>query len=536
MAYLNATASDAFDLLERLRAFVTSDASLVAAGKQWQQLDVGRSGAVIGNDSTATDAGLRVSGSYLNGLGACTIAGFMRFDPYHDQEPGNASNRQGMLFCSGDSNGRSGVRVYVHGDGRVRFGIYPTSNATPYHEVSSGILANNTWYHVAARYDGGEMTLFVNGTPVASIAGAAWPASHTYAYLMSRALVGTQNLRGRITSWGVWNQALTDADIADLAANEDPRTIGVGGPNQYWPLCQMNGVSIENMVEGGVQGVMDNTSSNGWLQSGVGKGLPTSYIFKAPGLSGTEEIFLHFRLEYFPETLNYLLCVKSSLAYDAGAFHYDQPSSPPNTVYLPIWNDAMPFWAVANGQRLGLVVKVSASYQSGYLGKIFPYGTPAQYPYPVLCAGMSIGKSKWSDAVSENSFFALPEYNTNSSSFVVSSSAYLRTPYGRWNGLFHSSSNLINGVRCHPYYSYGDTTGGPRYGRTVDNDYVLLPIVLHSNYASQSGMYGEVDGFYWVSGEGNASENIVTVGGVQHLVFQNNVFTSNNDYMAMRLE
>lgn len=536
MAYLQATASNAFDLLEKLRAFVTSDASLVAANKQWEQLDVGRSGAIIGNDSTATDAGIRVSGSYLNGLGACTIAGFMRFDPYHDQDPGNASNRQGMIFCSGDANGRSGVRIYVHGDGKIRFGIYPTTNATPYHEVTSGTLANNTWYHIAARFDGGVMTLFINGVSVATVSGASWPASHLYAYFMSRALVGTQNLRGRMSSWAIWDQAVSDADIALLAANQDPRTIGVGGPDQYWPMCQMNGVLIENMVTGGVNGVMDNTSSNGWVQSGVGKGLPTSYMFKAPGLSGLEEIYLHFRLEYFPETLHYMIGMSSSLAYNSGSFHSGQPSASP-TVWIPVWDSAMPFWAVANGQRLGLVVKVSASYQSGYLGKIFAYGTPAQHPYPVLCAGMSIGKSKWSDSADENCFFGKPEFTYNaSSSQITGSSAYLRSPSGSWFGLFNSSTTHLDGVRPYPYFQWADDTAGCRFGRTIDNDYALMPISFYSRNGYQNGMYGEADGFYWVSGEANGSENIVTVGGVDHLVFQNNTKTGNNDYMAMRLQ
>lgn len=536
MAYLNATASDAFDLLEKLRAFVTSDASLVAADRQWEQLDVGRSGAVVGNESTAVDAGIRVSGTYLDGLSACTIAGHMRFDPYHNQEPSSASSRQGLLFCSGDANGHSGVRIYVHGDGSLRFGIYPTSSASPYHEVSSGVLANNTWYHVAARYDGGEMTLFINGTPVASIAGATWPASHLYAYFLSRFNNGSQNFRGRITSWGVWQEALSDADIALLAANQDPRTVGAGGPDQYWSMCHMQGVLIENMSTGGVNGVMDNTSSNGWTQGGIGRGLPTSYMFKAPGLSGTEEIYLTMRLEYFPETLHYVLGFKAAMGYDAGAAHYAQPSSCPS-VWVPIWDDSMPFWAVANGQRLGFVFKVSTTYQSGYLGKILPYGTPSQYPYPVLCAGMSIGLSKWSDAAAENAFFGNPEYTYNwSSSQMTGSSAWLRSPFGSWFGVYNSTITHLDGVRPYPYFQYADDAAGCRFGRTIDGQYALMPITFYTRNVYQNGMMGEVDGFYWVSGEGNAAENIVTVGGVQHLVFQNNTKSGNNDYMAMRLQ
>ena len=100
----------------------------------------------------------------------------------------------------------------------------------------------------------------------------------------------------------------------------------------------------------------------------------------------------------------------------------------------------------------------------------------------------------------------------------------------------HGLKTHLDGARPYPYYQYADDAAGCRFGRTIDNQYALMPITFYTRNGYQNGMMGEVDGFYWVSGEGNAAENLVTVGGVQHLVFQNNTKSGNNDYMAMRLE
>ena len=60
-----------------------------------------------------------------------------------------------------------------------------------------------------------------------------------------------------------------------------------------------------------------------------------------------------------------------------------------------------------------------------------------------------------------------------------------------------------------------------------DGSYPLLPFVL-------AGL-GEMDGCFAVPGYANAAENIVTVGGVNHLVVQDVFRTGYSDYWALRL-
>ena len=60
-----------------------------------------------------------------------------------------------------------------------------------------------------------------------------------------------------------------------------------------------------------------------------------------------------------------------------------------------------------------------------------------------------------------------------------------------------------------------------------DGSYPLLPFIL-------SGL-GEMDGCYAVPGFNNAAENIISVGGIDHLVVQDVFRTGYSDYWALKL-
>ena len=73
---------------------------------------------------------------------------------------------------------------------------------------------------------------------------------------------------------------------------------------------------------------------------------------------------------------------------------------------------------------------------------------------------------------------------------------------------------------------------GHTYRYSPGNVYPLTAIVLYDGTA----LYGEIDGLYHVSGFSNASENIVTIDGVNHLVLQDVATTGIGNYLALRLE
>jgi len=69
-----------------------------------------------------------------------------------------------------------------------------------------------------------------------------------------------------------------------------------------------------------------------------------------------------------------------------------------------------------------------------------------------------------------------------------------------------------------------------------DGTYVLTPLVLvQYNSDSDHDLFGEIEGCYHVSGFNNAAENLIAIGGGDHLVVQNVHRTGVEDYWALRL-
>jgi hypothetical protein len=63
--------------------------------------------------------------------------------------------------------GREGYVMYLQQDAGIGFDRYGGMISTPLAEA--GVVSTGHWYHVVGVYDSGEMTLYVNGTPVRSV-------------------------------------------------------------------------------------------------------------------------------------------------------------------------------------------------------------------------------------------------------------------------------------------------------------------------------------------------------------------------------
>ncbi len=262
-------------------------------------------------------------------------------------------------------------------------------------------------------------------------------------------------------------------------------------------------------------------------------------ILRAPGLAGTEEIYCGIRSYQDATSGYYMWDLNGFIGYNAANGFYAQPGAMPGP-YVPcmsLWNTSIPYWFVANGRRVVVVAKVSTLYEAGYLGFIKPYATPNQYPYPLLVGGSMTGERGRNYSVTNpnHRHFIDPGENSYGNAYTA---CMLRGPSGTWlpfqNVIYSSGEQYYDTNRmvwptCYEYL------GGIR--EAPDGTYVLLPVVLTQyNSATDHDLFGELDGCYWVSGFNNASENLVNVGGVDHLVVQNVYRTSVRSYWALRLE
>lgn len=253
-------------------------------------------------------------------------------------------------------------------------------------------------------------------------------------------------------------------------------------------------------------------------------------LFQGPGLSGTEEIFIG--LEYFSDVGSdlYSWDVASFLGYTTGNSFDEQPGRiVTRDAFLPLWLSNIPYWFIANGQRVVVIAKVSTTYQSMYLGKFLPYGTPGQYPYPVFWGAMNnVSTNKYSSTLASQRFF--PAGFTNST--------YLYLPSGT---IAPVSSGVSSGIGTFQIWPFGTARASTTnvFGKMAPfdgGDVTLLPaIIRYGDQLNERALLGELDGIFYIHGTGQSSESIVTVDSVDYLVFQDGALSDRNNFAAVRL-
>ena len=109
---------------------------------------------------------------------------------------------------------------------------------------------------------------------------------------------------------------------------------------------------------------------------------PAAWL-KAPGLTGFDPCYVNFQIYDRPTNDYYNLAVTGCTGFVGAAQFDDQPGAL-TALAIPLWNQPIAYWLAGNGQRVILSAKVDTAYLSAYAGKMLPFGTPQQYPYPLL--------------------------------------------------------------------------------------------------------------------------------------------------------
>ncbi len=259
-----------------------------------------------------------------------------------------------------------------------------------------------------------------------------------------------------------------------------------------------------------------------------------SALFMAPGLAATDEIYIGVNLTADAGADTFAIGFWMFKDYNAALEDDEQPGAS-IVCYMPVWDDAMPFWFVANGQRLIVTAKVSTVYTAAYAGKFFPDGLPSEYPMPYYVGSCATAAStRWS-STSESV----------RNPWDPGLAARVLLPSGQWRTVcnFYDDAGAERGnTDSHyiwPFYS-GISGSGVRtryreLRENLDGSYSLLPLILHGDNP-QSDMLGALDGVYAVPAFSAATEDTVTVSGVQHLLVQNVYRTARYYYGAIALE
>ncbi len=266
-----------------------------------------------------------------------------------------------------------------------------------------------------------------------------------------------------------------------------------------------------------------------WTELAYEGGNPKRMFFKAPGLSGTEEIFIGFRKYEDVPGDTYGFYGWMSRAYDAGLDMQSQPGDSGDRFH-PTWDTSIPYWFMANGQRVIIITKIATTYWASYLGKILQYGTPSEYGTPFYIGMPYTGAVRYS-TISENV-----------RNFFDPSNAILCLPNGGWylvSNFYESSGESPQSayIWTHPIHTEAGSTR-TRWRELRDNPdgtYQLFPIVLMGD-SPQYDCYGELDGAFAVSGFSAASEDVITANAVPHLMVQNGFRTARYYFAAIAQE
>ena len=126
-------------------------------------------------------------------------------------------NNQGRIIDhGGGSGGSSGWSLHIQNSGSaLQILTFQINNASSFNRSSNaGVIALNTWQHVAVSYDNGTLTFYVNGLEQGISTGV--PVPNTRVSSPRIGMRSTDLLRGfdgRIDELRIWDRALTATEI-----------------------------------------------------------------------------------------------------------------------------------------------------------------------------------------------------------------------------------------------------------------------------------------------------------------------------------
>lgn len=266
-------------------------------------------------------------------------------------------------------------------------------------------------------------------------------------------------------------------------------------------------------------------------------GFDRNIYFQAPGLTASDSIFVNMAAVHNVGADTWNLGFYGATGFNSTFGVALQPGATPTGAWMLLWNTAIPYWFIGDGRSARIIAKVSTVYESAYAGLFIPYASPSEYAYPLFIGAMASNPARrFSDTTALHSAFWNPVSDGALGLGVdLHSGAWLRTPGGNWMpaGNLNSSFGVnTQWLSVWPYAHFENI--GQVFGST---DYALMPLDLHLGGTtvlpdSQRANFGELDSVFFISGFSNASENLVTIGGVQYIVVQNGFHTAPPDGTA----
>jgi len=269
---------------------------------------------------------------------------------------------------------------------------------------------------------------------------------------------------------------------------------------------------------------------------------------QAPGLSTTEQIFINIQGYTNASSGLFNWRMTGALGFITGNTWFLQPGVSPQA-FMYMWNSSIPYWFIANGQRVIVIAQVSGNFEMCYLGKFLPDGTPGQYPYPVFIGGTGgdatpIGGSVGNDVGAANRIHS--DVTNFHAAFFDPAVAFHSDVAAGWQPWCHwlngndAHASLTNN-QINPYADDG-TTGASETTTpgqlkwlvtNIDGSYPIMPVRLEQN-TPNINVLGTLDGVFATTGEGNSSGSVLTISGDTYICFQDTFRSARQNFCALK--
>lgn len=544
MAWTTGTATGHEDLLEKFRKWICGYGTAAAAVAGGGNTGNGTVGSIDTHPASVTETitltatsatNFTVSGSVTGALAAATVG-----TPYTSAVIDFTITAGGTAFIAGDT---FTIAVTVGGMSSAGYAWEDQTTLTSEVLVGAAWSRSSTTFTVTLNNHTLEIGDYV-GISSVSTSGLAdatktitATGASTIAFTGDSTKTGLSWSRSGTTATVTWtghgfttgNTMTVSASSSTAAITNASKTLTVVDANTFTFTCA-NAGSLSGTLTGTLptSGTMTIT-------------LDEEHVYlKGLGNGGTDEIFVNLRAYRNVGVGYYNIELRGATGYVPSSGRTAQPGISP-IADLCLWSSSMTYWFIANGRRFMIVAKVGTVYESAYAGFILPTGLPSEYPYPLAIGGtQSVTRKKYdfsASAYSHRAFFNPGgSSNDNGSLFLIEKNGVWAT-FKNYSA--DSSVYLGNQYRTFPYaasFHSPSSVDKPIYPN-IDGTYTLFPVTMLGRVStSVENIFGDFEGVFCVSGQSNASENIVQVSGVDHLVVQSAFRTDVGNYAAFALE
>ncbi|QXU48273.1 T9SS type A sorting domain-containing protein [Chryseobacterium sp. D764] len=203
-----------------------------------------------GSTESGTAGNLTLSGSALSFEGWIKPSSFKSASPYISSIMGTEVSDSNSAFLRlGDASLANNKLQFVVSINNVQQKL-----------ASATALNANTWYHVAATYDGANMKLYINGVLDATKAQTG-NVNSTGAFNVGYLYNTSRNFNGKIDEVRVWKRALSQTEISQNMCNV---TVPATSLAAYWKFNEGSGSTVQDTSGNGVTLTLTGVDASNW--------------------------------------------------------------------------------------------------------------------------------------------------------------------------------------------------------------------------------------------------------------------------------